>query len=107
MKVLNRTDVAVIVCDYNGIDDYEKSLIQKLNELDIPFIILVNKTDIQAVNDEILTELKNLSEHVILTSTVSDGQLVYKFKETLVKLLPDSFVNSPQIAGDLVPEKVL
>ncbi len=105
MKVLNRTDVAVIVCDYNGIDDYEKSLIQKLNELDIPFIILVNKTDIQAVNDEILTELKNLSEHVILTSTVSDGQLVYKFKETLVKLLPDSFVNSPQIAGDLVPEK--
>ncbi len=105
MKVLNRTDVAVIVCDYNGIDDYEKSLIQKLNEFDIPFIILVNKTDIQAVNDEILTELKNLSEHVILTSTVSDGQLVYKFKETLVKLLPDSFVNSPQIAGDLVPEK--
>lgn len=105
MKVLNRTDVAVIVCDYNGIDDYEKSLIQKLNELDIPFIILVNKTDIQAVNDEILTELKNLSEHVILTSTVSDGQLVYKFKETLVKLLPDSFVNLPQIAGDLVPEK--
>lgn len=105
MKVLNRTDVAVIVCDYNGIDDYEKSLIQKLNELDIPFIILVNKTDIQGVNDEILTELKHLSEHVILTSTVSDGQLVYKFKETLVKLLPDSFVNSPQIAGDLVPEK--
>ena len=83
MKVLNRTDVAVIVCDYNGIDDYEKSLIQKLNELDIPFIILVNKTDIQAVNDEILTELKNLSEHVILTSTVSDGQLVYKFKKKL------------------------
>lgn len=105
MKVLNRTDVAVIVCDYNGIDEYEKSLIQKLNELDIPFIILVNKTDIQGVNDEILTELKNLSKHVILTSTVSDGQLVYKFKETLVKLLPDSFVNSPQIAGDLVSEK--
>ena len=33
MKILNRTDVAVIVCDYNGIDEYEKSLIEKFNEL--------------------------------------------------------------------------
>lgn len=47
MKILNRTDVAVIVCDYNGIDEYEKSLIEKFNELKIPFIVVVNKTDIQ------------------------------------------------------------
>ena len=105
MKVLNRTDIAVVICDYNGIDDYEKSLIQKLNELNIPFIILVNKTDIKEVKEEVFSELKKLSEHIIITSTVSDSQLVYKFKETLVKLLPDSFVNSPKIAGDLVPEK--
>ncbi len=105
MKVLNRTDIAVVICDYNGIDDYEKSLIQKLNELDIPFIILVNKTDIKEVKEEVFSELKKLSEHIIITSTVSDSQLVYKFKETLVKLLPDSFVNSPKIVGDLVPEK--
>lgn len=105
MKVLNRTDIAVVVCDYNGIDDYEKSLIQKLNELDIPFIILVNKTDIKEVKEEVFSELKKMSEHIIITSTVSDSQLVYKFKEILVKLLPDSFVNSPKIAGDLVPEK--
>lgn len=105
MKVLNRTDIAVVICDYNGIDDYEKSLIQKLNELNIPFIILVNKTDIKEVKEEVFSKLKKLSEHIIITSTVSDSQLVYKFKETLVKLLPDSFVNSPKIAGDLVPEK--
>ena len=58
MKVLNRTDIAVVICDYNGIDDYEKSLIQKLNELNIPFIILVNKTDIKEVNEEVFSELK-------------------------------------------------
>ena len=43
MKILNRVDIAVIVCDYNGIDNYEQALIDKFNELNIPFLILVNK----------------------------------------------------------------
>lgn len=105
MKVLNRTDVAVIVCDYNGIDDYDKSLINKFNELKIPFIILVNKTDIQPVSDNVLNDLKNVSSNILLTSAKSDENLVFKFKEMVVKLLPDDFVNSPKIAGDLIPEK--
>lgn len=64
MKVLNRIDVAVIVCDYNKneLDDYEKlgrhsnvdailgncekEIINKLNELKIPYLIIVNKCDL-------------------------------------------------------------
>ena len=30
MKILNRTDIAVIVCTPDGIDDYEKSLTEKV-----------------------------------------------------------------------------
>lgn len=105
MKILNRTDVAVIVCDYNGIDNYEKNLIKQFNELNIPFIILVNKTDIQEVSEEVLAELENLTGNILRTSTVSDENLVFRFKEILVKLLPEDFVNSPKIVGDLVPGK--
>lgn len=105
LKVLNRTDVAVIICDYNGIDDFEKSLINKFNELKIPFIIVVNKTDIQRVNDSTLAELNNICPHILITSTRTDDNLTHRFKEVLVKLLPEEFVNSPKIAGDLIPEK--
>ena len=105
LKVLNRTDVAVIICDYNGIDDFEKDLIEKFNELKIPFIIVVNKTDIQGVNDTILAKLNNICPHILITSTKTDNNLTHRFKEVLVKLLPEEFVNSPKIAGDLIPEK--
>ncbi len=105
MKTLNRIDIATIVCDYNGVDNYEKSLMEKFNELKIPYLIIVNKTDIQQPSEKTLEELNNLCKNVLVTSTYSDETLVYKFKETLVKLLPDDFVNSPKIAGDLVPEK--
>ncbi len=105
LKILNRTDVAVIICDYNGIDSFEKDLIEKFNELKIPFIIVVNKTDIQRVNDETLKELNSICPHILITSTKTDDHLIHRFKEILIRLLPENFVNSPKIAGDLVPEK--
>ena len=49
MKVINRIDVAIIVCDFNGIDDYEKELIKKFEELKIPYLIVENKCDIKKV----------------------------------------------------------
>lgn len=105
LKVLNRTDVAIIICDYNGIDDFEHGLIEKFNELKIPFIIVVNKTDLQGINDNTLAELNNICPHILITSTKTDDNLTHRFKEVLVKLLPEEFVNSPKIAGDLIPEK--
>lgn len=96
MKVINRIDVAIIVCDFNGIDDYEKELIKKFEELKIPYLIVENKCDIKKV------EL-SCYDNVLYTSVKDDEALVFKFKEALVKLLPEDFVNSPKIAGDLVP----
>ena len=96
MKVINRIDVAIIVCDFNGIDDYENELIKKFEELKIPYLIVENKCDIKKV------ELSGY-DNVLYTSVKDDEVLVFKFKEALVKLLPEDFVNSPKIAGDLVP----
>ena len=98
MKVLNRTDVAVIVCDANGFGVFEKDIINKLEELKIPYLVVVNKCDI---------EEKNIGEfdNIIYTSVKNDKNLVHKFKEALVKLLPEDFVNSPKIVGDLIPRK--
>lgn len=116
MKVLNRIDVAVIVCDYNEIesrlnflpqnndffDDCEKELIKKLDELKIPYLIVVNKSDLNRKFDfGQMCQFQN----IIFTSAKTDERLVFKFKEALVKLLPEDFVNSPKIVGDLVPPK--
>ena len=98
MKIVNRCDVAVVVCDYNGIDDYEKNLIEKFEELKIPYLIVVNKSDVKEI------KLSGY-ENILYTSTVSDKDIVFKFKEALVRLLPEDFVNTPKIAVDLVPEK--
>lgn len=96
LKVLNRIDIGVIVCDNRGLGEYENELIKKLDELKIPYLIVVNKCDI---------EKPALDTDALYTSVKDDEQLVFKFKDALVKFLPDDFVNSPKIAGDLVVPK--
>ena len=113
IKIINRTDIAVIVCDYNGIDDYEKDLINKFDELKIPYMIVINKQDVREIPaekyDEILKQVQNDSskpeDKILKTSARMDKDIVFKFKEKLVRMLPEDFVNSPKIAGDLLPPK--
>ncbi|MBP3820515.1 [FeFe] hydrogenase H-cluster maturation GTPase HydF [bacterium] len=95
-NTLHRVDVGIIVCDYTGIGEYEKQLIEKMKELNIPYFIIVNKTDI--------TQAPEIAD-AIYTSALKDDTLIYKFKSALIKLLPEEFVNSPKIAGDLIPQK--
>ena len=104
LQVINRTDIAVIVCDFNGIDAYEKELIKNFDELNIPYMILVNKADIKEADENVLSELFTLTPHVLITSATNDNDIIFKFKEEIIKLLPEDFVNSPKIAGDLVKE---
>lgn len=103
MKVVNRIDVAVIVCDFNGIGKFENDLIEKFKELKIPYLIVVNKCDLAPKSFHI--DLKSELSNIIYTSVKKDEKIVFKFKEALVNLLPEDFVNSPKIVGDLVPAK--
>lgn len=94
LSVINRCDVAVIVCDYKGLDDVEQNLINKFEELKIPYLIVMNKCDEQKTN---------IGENVLYTSAITDKDFVFKFKEAILKLIPEE--TSPKIIGDLVNPK--
>ncbi len=102
LKIINRTDVAVILTDFNGLDEFELDLIEKFNDLKIPFLVVINKNDLQQISAEQLAQIEAVTKNILVTSAVADNEIVFKFKELLVKLLPDEFINSPKIVGDIV-----
>ena len=108
LSIINRTDIGVIVCDFNGIDEYEKSLIEKFESLEIPYFFVINKNDEKLINEDKYKQIMEIvqdEKKILKTSVIFDDEIVYKFKNTLVNLLPEDFVNSPQIAGDLIPKE--
>lgn len=96
LKIINRCDVAVIVTEPDKNDEYEEKLIEKFKELEIPYLIVINKCDDLNFQDK---------ENELYTSALNDKDLTFRFKKALVKLLPDDFINTPKIAGDLIPPK--
>ena len=108
LQVLDRVDIAVIVCEPDKFDNYEKDLIKELEKLGIPYLVVVNKCDLLECKSGKLNNFQfstfNFQLNSLHTSTF-DPQLIPKFKQALLKLLPEDFVNSPKIAGDLIPPK--
>ncbi|MGN0019126.1 MAG: [FeFe] hydrogenase H-cluster maturation GTPase HydF [Candidatus Gastranaerophilaceae bacterium] len=94
-KILNRCDVAILITDKFQLDDTEQDIIQEFKKLEIPYFVIVNKQD---------NNFNQQSEYLV-TSTLTDNLIVDKFKNELIKHLPNDFINSPKIVGDLVNEK--
>ncbi len=102
LKALNRTDVGVIVCDYNGFTGNERELVTKFETLKIPYLVVVNKIDVQAISDEKIREIEEFTKNILQISVINDTNMTDKFVDALLKILPDEFVNDFSMMGDLI-----
>ena len=102
-KILTRSDIAVLICDYNGLNDYDFNIMKKFETFSIPFIIVVNKEDEQIIEPEKLLQIKNITQNVITTSAINDLNLICKFKDMLLNILPEDYITEQKIVADLIP----
>lgn len=102
LKVLNRTDIAVLITTSQGFSSYEINLTNKFKELEIPYIVIINKSDIEKISKQKLDEIKNYTKNIYEMSATNDKNITDNFVSALVKIVPDEFVNPPSILGDKV-----
>lgn len=103
-KVLDRTDIAIIVCDHNGWSDEETLLYKEFEKRNIPVLGVINKTDIEPISTENLQKILEYIKTPIQTSLKSGRKVVSLLKEQLITSVPDSFINTPSLLGDLIEE---
>lgn len=101
-KVIDRTDLAIIVCDFNGFNEFEEGLIKEFKLRKIPFIIVVNKIDEKEISDKKFEELKQYETDIIKTSA-KELTGIEELKQSLIKNVPEEFFSTPSIASDLLP----
>jgi [FeFe] hydrogenase H-cluster maturation GTPase HydF len=97
-KILWRTDIALVVTDEQGITPYEKNIIKKLDDMNIPYVVVFNKCDITSNNhspsngfQSIETSAKNLKN-------------ISELKDLIIASIPTEMKNEPVLAGDLFTE---
>lgn len=94
-RVLDRADVAVLVCEGNKIGLEEAEIIEEVSARNIPLIKIFNKADIYPSDGDGIrcnAEDKTCRDRVL-------NQL----KAALIKAAPEDVINTPSLLGDLIP----
>ena len=99
-SIIQRTEIAIIVTTSDGFTEYEKDIIKEFEGLKIPYIVVINKSDVEKISVEKLEEIKRYTSDIIEVSAKEDKNITDKFVAALIKKVPDEFVNQPSILGD-------
>ena len=102
LSILQRTDVAMLIIDFNGLTNYEFELINYFKEYNIPYLVIINKFDINQITAEKYNEIIEHTNIIIETSSLNDNDISSKIISGLIKILPDEFINPPSILGDKI-----
>ena len=98
IKAFDRTDMGLIIFDKEW-GDYEEEIFNELNRRSVPVIAIANKSDIYP--DTPVDKPLALGINTIRTSATNrDG--IAAIRESMLKIAPDDFINSPAIVGDIV-----
>lgn len=102
-EVLKIIDVAIIVISENTFGDFEKEWIKELQNFAIPFVIVHNKSDQEALMESLKQELVVYNAPVLeCSSTQKIG--ISELIDALVKITPSSAYVLNTLVGDLVSQ---
>ena len=101
-QAVKLVDIAVIVFCDNDFSDYEKQLAEQLHQLNIPFIFLHNKSDIQSANTSLKIKLSDIYKTDLVDFSVKTRKNTENLIQLLQKNIPDNFAQTPPLFGDLV-----
>jgi len=101
-SVIDRADVAVIVCSQGEWGIFEESLLSELKIRETPVIVIFNKADLGLPEPRLKERLKEAGIPA-LESVATTGAGVLDLRAALIQIAPQELLAPPAIAGDLVP----
>lgn len=99
---LKHIDLAILVIAFNNFDHFESELIDQFSKQNIPFIILHNKRDLEAIRPETRDRIKLHCGKEVLDFSVLIEEDREKLIKELVDNMPENAYKTKGILGDLV-----
>ena len=105
LAALKLIDLAILVLSGNRFDSFEAELVREFGVLDIPFVLVHNKSDVEPLTDSFREEVRNLTGKEItgysaLQPDKYNPELIRVLKETM----PATALTSRGLIGDLVSQ---
>ena len=101
MGVFDRTDLGLIVSNYNEWGDFEEMILKELNDRGIPMIVVFNKSDL--VQTGKCLEKSFSGEKIPVVENFCHNRAgILDLRQAILNHAPEDFINRPGIVADLV-----
>ena len=102
LQAVKQVDMAIVVLCENRFSDEEKQLVRQLQQLQVPFVFLHNKSDENPADKSFAKQLKENYDVDFVDFSAKTGENLDKLLQILQKNLPDSFNKLPPLFADKV-----
>ena len=103
-KVIDRCDMALLVCTADNWSQDEEELAAVFKERKIPFIVICNKTDILEP-DQVFLDRAAASGAPIVPISAKNNVGLDQLREKLIELAPEGYLINRPMLGDLTQER--
>jgi len=102
VDTLEIIDMAIIVISNNEFGEYERKIINRLNELKTAFFIIHNKSDIIQLDSELKDSLEKEFNVPVIDFTTTNRDNVSIVFDTIKQIAPDNTWTFGSLLGDIV-----
>ncbi|MCK9448539.1 MAG: [FeFe] hydrogenase H-cluster maturation GTPase HydF [Bacteroidales bacterium] len=101
-NVLKIIDCAILVISYNQFGSYEKNLIDRFTEFELPYLIVHNKSDLEPVSDATLKSISENSDVEVVDFTTIHNRLLPLLIAALKRIIPETVWQKPSLLAGLI-----
>jgi len=101
-SVLERADVAVLVCGRGEWGEFEDALLEEFRSRQTPVIVVSNQSDL-GLPAPALRQVLQAADIPLVQTVATTGDGLLDLREALIRTAPGDLLNPPSIVGDLVP----
>jgi [FeFe] hydrogenase H-cluster maturation GTPase HydF len=102
VRTLELIDLALLVVTNNSWGAYEYDLVNRFNENDIPYIVIHNKSDIEAPDQEFISKVSELTKFPFIEFSCTDRRNYEELISIIKDSIPEHSWKTPNLLGDLI-----
>lgn len=102
IRTLDIIDLALLVLTENSWGEFEDDLISKFNALDLPFIVIHNKSDITEPQPDFIVKVREKTGTELFEFSAVDKRNYENLIELIRTTIPEHSYRTPTLLGDLI-----
>lgn len=102
LQTLSTVDLAILVITGNIFAEPEKMLVSEFNKLDLPYIIVHNKADIEKLTEDTRSAIRSFAGKDVVDFSSTKGDYPEEIISAIRTAIPESAWRTPSLLGDLL-----